>query len=77
MEVLVSALHSFIMGNRSLFVLTGVSQSMIAEVCINLYDFFNVFKFQAKLTDASNVGDAYAFIPLLWSIGSTTAYVAL
>ncbi|KAF8813375.1 major facilitator superfamily multidrug-resistance, DHA1 sub-family [Phlegmacium glaucopus] len=27
----------------------------------------------AKMTDASNVGDAYAFVPLMWSVGSTIA----
>jgi MFS family permease len=29
-----------------------------------------------QLTDSSNIGDAFAMIPLMWSVGSTIAYVS-
>jgi hypothetical protein len=39
----------------------------------NSYEILQYFKFQPKLTDASNIGDAVAFGPLTWSTGSTIA----
>ena len=36
-------------------------------------NFSSVLKFNSKMTDASNIGDAVAFEPLMWSVGSTIA----
>ncbi|KAF8894253.1 major facilitator superfamily domain-containing protein [Mucidula mucida] len=33
-----------------------------------------IFNGNIGLTDSTNIGDAFAFLPLVWSIGSTTGY---
>ena len=73
MDVLVGTFHSFILDPDLLLVRTGVAQSMIAEVRFDSDELLQRFEFQHKMTDASNIGDAVAFEPLMWSIGSTIA----
>ena len=47
---------------------------MIAEVTfLTPRNLLHFFKFHSKMTDATNIGDAVAFEPLMWSIGSTIA----
>ena len=74
MDVLVGT-SLFFSGTRYFIVRTGVAQSMIAEVGPNsrAYELFLCFKIHPKMTDASNIVDAVAFEPLMWSIGSTIA----
>ena len=74
MDVLVGTLYCFILGTNFLLVHIGVSQSMIAEV---LFLYITPTNFSVlihpKMTDSSNIGDAVAFEPLMWSVGSTIA----
>jgi len=55
----------------------GVSKSIIAEVCYPVSSSFQQVtqcSFQ-KLTDSTNRGDAYAYMPMMWSFGTTSGSV--
>ena len=72
MDVLVGALHSFIL---PIFYCSyrSVSKYDSRGTFLTPTNFSSVLKFNSKMTDASNIGDAVAFEPLMWSVGSTIA----
>lgn len=52
----------------------GVSRSVIAEVNFIFCTFPRTHqRFQMQVTDSTNRADAFAIIPLVWSVGSTSA----
>jgi hypothetical protein len=64
------------LGLLSLIHVVGVSKSVIAEVFHRHYTCeWPVLILPPQLTDATNIGDAIALTPLMWSTGEILGYV--
>lgn len=61
--------------SRSLVNHSGVSKTVIAEVCLSKGS-NQIFLTCSQITDQTNIGDAYAFIPIMWSSGTSIAYIS-